>query len=86
MRKLLIALAAVATIGIAAPVATSTPADAQGWHGHRHHGWHGHRHHHRGWHRSYGFAPRVVVVPPRYGYRHHHHRHHWGAHRGYYGW
>jgi hypothetical protein len=44
-------------------------AQLYGYHHHHHH------HHHHGFYRRY--APRVVVVPPRYRYyRHHHHHHH----------
>jgi hypothetical protein len=41
---------------------------------------HHHHHHHHSQYRRY--APRVVVVPPRYGrYRHHHHHHHHSFYR-----
>ena len=59
MRKIVLALAAVAAVGIAIPTFTSTPAEARevvvikkhrdhGRHFGRHYGWHKHRHFHRG--------------------------------------
>lgn len=89
MRKTLIALAALATITVAAPIAVSTSADAQGYYvGGGHRGYHGH-HRHGGWSCSYGYAPRVIVVPSRgYGYGPRHHRGHaWGHQRHHHhGW
>ena len=40
---------------------------------------HHHHHHHHSQYRRY--APRVVIVPPRYRYRHHHHHHHHSFYR-----
>ena len=72
MRKVVLALAAVAAVGLAMPVFTAGPAEARdvivikkkhrdhgrhvGWHRGKHHGWAKHRH------------------------RHHSHQHHRGTH------
>ncbi len=64
MRKLVIALAAVAAVGIAIPTFASSPAEARdvvvikkkhrdhgrhlGWYKGKHYGWNKHRHHNRG--------------------------------------
>ena len=68
MRKIILTLAALAAVGIALPVATTSSANAETViikKGHRDHGWH------RGYHRD-----RVVV---RDGWRHRNHRAHRGA-------
>jgi hypothetical protein len=46
LRITAIALATVATVGIAS-LASPTPAAAHGWKGHHHHHWHGHHFHAR---------------------------------------
>ena len=66
MRRIVLALAAVAAFGLAVPVVASTPADARDVviikKKHRDHGWH------RGHHRK-----KIIV---REGRRHHHHHRH----------
>jgi hypothetical protein len=80
MRKLVLALAAAAAFGIAAPAVTSTPASAETViikkRGHDH-----------GWRRAHNRADKVVIIKKRghghahhrgRGHRHHHHHHsHW---------
>jgi hypothetical protein len=71
MRKVLLAMAAFATIGIAVPAATSQ-ADAQTVVVR-----HGAGHHHGGYHRGHR-ANKVVIVRRGYGHMHRHghlHRH-----------
>jgi hypothetical protein len=79
MRKMILALASVAAIGFAAPVVTAAPAEAHGYHKHRH--WHG------GWHRGHR---RVVVVRRHYvtypAYNYGWRRHHAWYPRHHYGW
>jgi hypothetical protein len=51
-----------------APTANENVKLAQFYHHHHHH------HHHHSFYRRY--APRVVIIPPRYRRYHHHHHHH----------
>jgi hypothetical protein len=51
-----------------APTANENVQLAQFYHHHHHH------HHHHSFYRRY--APRVVIIPPRYRRYHHHHHHH----------
>ena len=75
MRKICLALAAVVAFGFAAPVASSTNANAEsviikkrGLH-------------HGGWHRSHARADRVVIVKKRGHGQYHHGRGHGYGHR-----
>jgi Ni/Co efflux regulator RcnB len=69
MRKIILALAAVAAVGLAVPAFTATSAEARHVvvikrhhmhrdHGH-HYGWYKHRYHRNHWHRHHG--PRVII-------------------------
>lgn len=62
LRKLTLALVAVAALGTAAMAPTS--ASAWGWHGRWHGGWHG------GWHRGWGWGPRFYGGGPGWCYWH----------------
>jgi hypothetical protein len=74
MRKFVLALAAVAAFGLAAPTVTATPANAEtviikkrG-------------HDHGGWRRAHNRSDKVVIIKKR-GHGHHHHRGHGRGHR-----
>jgi Ni/Co efflux regulator RcnB len=75
MRKIVLALAAVAAVGLAIPTFAATPAEARDVivinknmhrdHG-RHYGWYKHRHHrhyhgHRHHHGHHHHGPRVII-------------------------
>ena len=75
MRKLLIALSALAVVGFALPVTSSANAETKkiiikrGHHDHgMHRGWHEGRH--RGWDRDRHHGKKVVIIKKR-GHRHH---------------
>ncbi|MEW6452100.1 MAG: hypothetical protein AB1490_15700 [Pseudomonadota bacterium] len=58
MRKIVLALAAVAALGLALPM-TSAPAEAKNWNRGHHYGWSKHhwdRGRHRGWYRGHHYG------------------------------
>jgi hypothetical protein len=73
MRKFVLALAAAATLGIAAPAIVAAPASAETviikQRGHDH-----------GWRRAHNRADKVVIIKKR-GHGHYHHRGHGYGHR-----
>jgi hypothetical protein len=71
MRKIIMAFAALATVGLAVPALTSqanarTVIIKEGHHGwHHHHRWHRHHGWHRGWHHRHHHNGDRIIIRPR---------------------